>query len=173
MDKTPMSPVAKGLIVSAILIAYSCIIGALGQNKNPDLAMIPFGLLLVSAILSGIYYAKQMNGDVTQGSVFLHSFKMTALVAAMFGLWIAIALKFNFFHVMDQALEMARQSIIKGGTIKPDDIEDQLKIAKGAAGPMGTIMNVVVYLFIGAIGAIIGAVFSKRNPNYIPVQKDR
>jgi hypothetical protein len=173
MDKMPMSSVAKGLIISAILIAYSCIIGALGQNMNPDLAMIPLGILLVSAILSGVYFAKQTNGNTTQGGIFLHVFKMTALVAAMFGLWIAISLKFNLFHVMDQALEMTRQSLVKSGALKPDEIEDQLKIAKGAAAPMGTIMNVVMYLFIGAIGSIIAAVFSKRNPNYIPVQKDR
>jgi hypothetical protein len=172
MDNTPMSPVAKGLIVSAILIGYSCLIGVLGQNMNPDLAMIPLSILLICTALSGFYFASQMKGNVTQGGVFLHSFKMTALVAAMIGVWIAISLKLNLFHVMDQGLEMTRQSLIKAGDLKPDEIEDQLRIAKGAAAPMGTIMNVVLYLFIGAIGSIIGAVFSKKNPGYRPVQKE-
>jgi hypothetical protein len=170
MDNNAMSPVTKGLIVSAVLIIYSCIIGALGQNKNPDLAMIPLAILLVSAIASGLLYAKQLNGNVTQGGVFFHSFKMTALIAATFGLWIAVSLKFNLFHLMDQSLEVMRQSLEKEGQMKPEEIEDQLKIAKGAAAPMGTIMNVVMFLFIGAIGSIVGAVFSKKNPDFRPVK---
>ena len=163
MSDTPVSPAAKGLAVSAIIVIYSIVITKMGQLANPDLAIVPFGILLVAVVLGDLYFAKQMGGKADFKSIFIHGFKMAALVGAVIGLWVALSLKFNFFGVLDQALESARKLLEKSGTMDKVEIEEHLAGYKNGTGPMSAIMNVVGYLFVGAIGSLIGAVFANKN----------
>lgn len=155
----------KGLIISLILIAFAVVVTILKQEGNKSLGFLPMLILLGGITWSGYYYAKQMNGNVTFGNVFSHGFKTTALVAAVMGLWVAVSLTLIFPESLDRAMELQRAAMEKQGDISDEDLEKYITVGKKMAVPMGTIFSVIIYLIVGAIGALIGASIAKKNPN--------
>jgi hypothetical protein len=170
MNRKPTTPALKGLIVSAILVAYSIIIISMKLETNKDLGPVPYAILFGGTLFGSLYYAREMKGNVTFMEVFKHGFKMTTLIAAIAGFWILISLKYLFPHVLEQGMQLIKDNMMKGGKSK-DEAEKFIASYRNGALAMSSIMTVVFYLIIGALGAVTGAVFSTKNPGYIPGQQ--
>lgn len=164
MENKGMTSVTKGLLISLVLVVISIVITITKQETNRSLSMIPIAFFLGGIIWSCLTYSKQMEGNVTFGNIFSHGFKTTALVAAIASLWAAISLTLIFPEALDRAMEAQRLQMIKQG-IDDDQIEKAMTLGKKLAVPMGTVVTVIIYLFLGAIGSLVGASLSKKNPN--------
>lgn len=167
METEITRPAIKGLIISLALICFSVVIAILKQDTNKSLGIIPLVIMLGGIVWACLSYAKQMNGNVTFGNIFSHGFKASALVAAIMGLWIAIYLLILFPEVLDRTLATQRETMQKQGNISEEDIEKYLTVGRKMAVPMGTIVNVILYMVVGAISSLLGAFLAKKNPNPI------
>lgn len=81
------------------------------------------------------------------------------------GLWVAVSLTVIFPESLDRAMELQRAQMEKQGNLSDEDLEKYYTVGKKMAVPMGTIISVILYLIVGAIGALIGASVAKKNPN--------
>lgn len=168
MENNIVTPSSKGLLISLVMVAFAVIITILKQETNQALGIIPIVLLLGGIIWACLSYSKQMNGNVTFGNIFGHGFKATALVAGIMGLWVAISLSFIFPEALDRAMDAQREMMEKGGQYTDEQMDQAMTLGRKMAIPMGTIFSVIIYLAIGAIGALVGASLSKKNPNPQP-----
>jgi hypothetical protein len=164
MEKKIMSPSTKGLLIGLALILISLAIILTKQESNKSLGFISIAVALGGIIWACQTYSSQMDGNVTFGNIFSHGFKTSALVAALVSLWVALSLGLLFPETLDRAMEAQRLELIKK-QMSDEDIENAMNVGKKLALPMGVIFSVIMYLIIGAIGALIGASIAKKNPN--------
>ncbi|MES2646364.1 MAG: DUF4199 domain-containing protein [Bacteroidota bacterium] len=167
MNNKPTTPAVKGLIISAILVVYSIVIISLKMDTNKDLGPIPYAIVFGGTLFGSLYFAREMNGNVSFMEVFKHGFKMTTLVAAIAGFWILISMKYLFPHVLEHGMELIKTNMVKQGKTH-EEADKFIAGYRNGALAMSSIMTVVLYIIIGALGAVTGAVFSTKNPEYIP-----
>ena len=165
-----MTPATKGLLIGLALIIISLVILLTKQENNKSLSGISIAVMVGGIIWACLSFSKQMNGNVTFGTVFSHGFKTSALVAALVSLWVALTLGLLFPEVIDRALEAERIKLMDK-QMSDEEIDNAMTIGKKIAVPMGVIFTVILYLVMGAIGSLIGAALAKKNPN--PVFPDQ
>lgn len=170
MEKQIMTPATKGLLIGLALIIISLVILLTKQENNKSLSGISIAVMVGGIIWACLSFSKQMNGNVTFGTVFSHGFKTSALVAALVSLWVALTLGLLFPEVIDRALEAERIKLMDK-QMSDEEIDNAMTIGKKIAVPMGVIFTVILYLVMGAIGSLIGAALAKKNPN--PVFPDQ
>lgn len=163
MEKKVTSPAVKGIIISLLLIVYALGIQLLDLSKNRGLGAIQFLLFVGAVIWSGIYYAKQMEGNVTFGNVFSHSFKVTAAIAAIMVVFTAILLKFISPEQLEQGIQEARADM-EAKNMSDDQIDNAINITRKFAFPFAIAGVLIMFMFVGLIASLIGAGVAKKNP---------
>ncbi|MDA3613938.1 DUF4199 family protein [Polluticaenibacter yanchengensis] len=162
-EKNITPPTFKGLIIAAVIIIFSIVVAYLKQVDNQSLGLVPLTILLLGVLIGNFIFIKQSGANSPQfGAIFKHGFKATALVAAMVSVWIAISLSLNIFGTMDMAVEAATRQLQTSTEIKPDEIPTQIEAFKKSVAPFSAIQNVVIYLLIGALGSLLGAVLGRK-----------
>lgn len=169
MENKVTTPVMKGLIISLILIVFAVVVTIFKLETNKALGVVPLVILIGGIIWANLNFAQQMDGNVTFGQVFRHGFKETALVAGIMGLWVALSLTVLFPESLDRAMEIQRTAMLEQG-MSENEVDKALVLGKKMAVPMGTIVSVILYIIVGAIGSLIGAAVAKKNPNPTPFQ---
>lgn len=167
MEKKITSPALKGVIISLILIVFSLIIQFLNLTKNRGFGSIQFIILIGGIIWSAVSFSKQMDGNITFGNIFAHAFKTAAAVTAIMVIYAVISIKLISPESIDTALQEARTQM-EGKNMSDDQIDKALSITKKFFIPFAIGGILLSYLIIGAIGAIIGAAVSKKNPQQGP-----
>ncbi len=171
MEKQITTPAVKGLIIALALIIFQVAITLTHQEGNKSLGIIPIAVLLGGIIWACMTYSSQMDGNVTFGNVFSHGFKSGSLVAALVGLWLALSLTVIFPESLDRMMELQRTEMLKNGMTN-DQADQYLNgVGRKMAVPMGTIVVVILYLVISAIGGLLGASLAKKNPNPVMPEK--
>ncbi|HEY0750415.1 MAG TPA: DUF4199 domain-containing protein [Chitinophagaceae bacterium] len=167
MEQTkPVSHFVAGLIIAAILIVYSLILNFTGQGQNQSLGWVAYLLFIGALIYFITQYGKSVNYSASFGKLFGYGFKITAIVTLIILLFTMI-----FFSVFpeykEQIMEAMRTEMDKqvdSGKIQEsqadtfiDTYESRFLLLTGAGIIFG-------YLVIGAIGSLIGAAVTKKNP---------
>ena len=167
MEKKITSPAVKGIIISLFLIVFALAIQFLNLSKNKGLSSLQFLLLLTGIIWSAISFAKQMNGNVTFGNIFVHAFKTTAAVTAIMIVYTIISIKFISPEIINQALDEARTNM-ESKNMSDDQIDKAINFTKKFFVPL-TIGGVLLFfMIVGVIGSLIGAAVAKKNPQEGP-----
>jgi predicted membrane channel-forming protein YqfA (hemolysin III family) len=170
MEKKVMSPQLKGLLISLIFIVMSLVmlLTIKDLKKQNELGWISWILIPASIIWACIYYARQMDGNVTFGNVFAHGFKTSGVLALIM---VAFTLLYVFVIVpdfKDQMMDISREEMAKN----PDLTEEQIEQAVGFTEKFFSLFVVLgalfTYLIFGVVGSLIGAAVAKKNPNPNP-----
>jgi hypothetical protein len=118
MEETKiMSPQIKGLLISLIVI----ILGIVGYFTGLGLTTTWYSwvvnlLLLAAIIFACIHFANQKQGFVTFGNVFLHGFKISAVIAIIVLVYTCyLHLQFFFPDMKEKIFEMQRNKDGKSG----------------------------------------------------------
>jgi Protein of unknown function (DUF4199) len=158
-----MSPQIKGIIISLIII----VIGLAGYFT--DLAFQPWfnwatnGIFVIAIIFACIHFAKEKEGYVTFGNVFLHGFKVSAVVTIFLLIYSVLAFTVLFPEMKDKIFEMQRATMEEQGVS-----EDQIETGMGFAEKYFMIFLVLGVIFgnlvFGAIASLIGAAVAKKKP---------
>jgi Protein of unknown function (DUF4199) len=164
MEKKVTPAWTIALITTLVLVLFDIIIYVSNQLMNKSLKNIPLLIILVVVIVSNIYYAKQMNGQVTYGNVFAYGFKITAGIAALIAIYTAISIKFIHPEFVEMSLDLARTELEKSGKLSTDKIDSLIGMTKENFLSF-TIASLTFFIaLIGFIASLIGAGLAKKNP---------
>lgn len=161
-QKKPISHLVAGLIIAAILVIFSLIIYFSGL-QNSAVNWLQYAIIIAGLILFINLYGKSMNNQASFGNLFSYGFKTTAFLAL-----IVIAFFVIFFlafpDIKEKGLEMARQKMEEQGKLTQDQIGQGMAMARKMfwVFTIGGIM--LVYAIVGAIGSLIGAAVTKKQP---------
>lgn len=163
-EKKVMTHVTKGLLVSGILIVLGVVAHFAGVENEGWYRWIPSILLFGAIIWACVYYSTQMNGQVTFGNVFLHGFKMTAVITVILILWTILSVTLIFPEIKEKAMEMARQQMEESGKLTDSEIDQRLGFTRKFF--MIIVITTILFgtLIVGAIAALIGAAVAKKKP---------
>src|ERR1700742_3178830 len=129
-EKKVMTHVQKGLLVSLILIVLGVIAHFAGIENDGWYRWLPSIILLASIIWACVYYSTQMNNQVTFGNVFLHGFKMSAVITVILILWTILSVTLIFPEIKEKAMETARQQMEDSGKLTDSEIDQRLTFTK-------------------------------------------
>lgn len=163
MEKKVVSPAVKGAIIALILIVLSLVIQFLNLTKNKGFSSLQFIILMGGIIWSAISYAKQMNGNVTFGSIFTHAFKTAAAVTAITIIYTIISIKFISPETIEMAMQEARTGM-EEKNMSDDQIDQALNFTRKFFVPLAAGGILLSFLIMGVIAALVGAAISKKNP---------
>ncbi|MES2776151.1 MAG: DUF4199 domain-containing protein [Bacteroidota bacterium] len=170
MEKKLMSPVVKGLIIAAAVIAFAVVTAIMGVEKSKNFGWVQYVLIIGGIVWACINYGNQMEGNVTFGNVFAHGFKVTAVLTCIFILYMVLALTVLFPEIKEQSLAIMRAEMAK----QPNkgDTEQMEKIVAGVSKYFVVITagsTMIVFLIMGCVASLAGAVVAKKNPNANPL----
>ncbi|TMI90810.1 MAG: DUF4199 domain-containing protein [Bacteroidetes bacterium] len=162
MEETKiMSPQIKGLLIALIVI----ILGIAGYFTNLGFSTwynwVVNAIMLAAIIIACVHFANQKQGYVTFGNVFLHGFKITAVVAIIVLVYTLLAFTVLFPDMKEKIFEMQQAQMEKKG-IDDDKIEQGMTIMKKYFMiflVIGVIFGTLVW---GSIASLIGAAVAKK-----------
>ncbi|HWC53823.1 MAG TPA: DUF4199 domain-containing protein [Chitinophagaceae bacterium] len=161
-SKKPISHIVAGLIIAGILIIFSCIVYFSGLQDS-GINWLQYLIIIAGLAIFINLYGKAMNYQPTFGNLFSYGFKTTAFIAL-----IIIAFFVIFFlafpDVKEKGFDMARQKMEEKGTFTQDQINQAMETFRKMFWiiTIGGIM--FIYAIVGAIGSLIGAAITKKNP---------
>jgi hypothetical protein len=161
-SKKPISHIVAGLIIAGILIIFSCIVYFSGLQDS-GINWLQYLIIITGLAIFINLYGKAMNYQPTFGNLFSYGFKTTAFIAL-----IIIAFFVIFFlafpDVKEKGFDMARQKMEEKGTFTQDQINQAMETFRKMFWiiTIGGIM--FIYAIVGAIGSLIGAAITKKNP---------
>ena len=163
-EKKVMTHVQKGLLVSLILIVLGVIAHFAGIENEGWYRWLPSIILLAAIIWACVFYSTQMNNQVTFGNVFLHGFKMSAVITVILIVWTIISVALIFPEIKEKAMETARQQMEEGGKMSDSQIDQAIETGRKFFFVIliGTILFGT--LIVGAIASLIGAAVAKKKP---------
>ena len=164
MEQKITPPWTIALVTSLVCIVINMIIFVSNQLMNKSLSYITL-IIVVGAIIGGcIYYAKQMNGQVTYGNVFAHGFKITAGIAAIMSIYTIISVKFIYPEIIELTIDAARAEMEKKGNVPTDQMDMALGFTRKFFLPFAIAGSLFGTAIIGALASLVGAGLAKKNP---------
>jgi len=164
MEQKVTPPWMIALITSLACIVINIAAYAMNQLTNKSFGNIQILLVFGVVIWACIFYAKQMQGQVSYGNVFAHGFKVTAGIAALLAIYIFVSVKFIYPEIIDLTIEQSRIEMEKVGKLTTDQIDEYLKLTRNNFLSFSIGFSIFFIALVGVIGSLIGAGFAKKNP---------
>ena len=167
MEQTkPVNHFVAGLIIDAILIAYSLILNFTGQNQNQTLGLLSYVILIAALIYFITQYGKALNYNAGFGKLFGYGFKITAIVTL-----ITLIFTMIFFTVFPEykeqimdAMRTEMEKQVDAGKVQESQADSIVSTYESRFMLLTGAGILFMYLLIGAIGSLIGAAVTKKNP---------
>jgi len=162
MEETKiMSPQIKGLLIALIVI----ILGIAGYFTNLGFSTwynwVVNAVMLAAIIIACVHFANQKQGYVTFGNVFLHGFKITAVIAIIVLVYTLLAFTVLFPDMKEKVFEMQQAQMEKRG-LDDDKLEQGMTMMKKYFMiflVLGVIFGTLIW---GSIASLIGAAVAKK-----------
>ena len=162
-EKKPISHFVAGLIIAAILIIYTTLLNYMGLFQNQSLGWVAYFILIGGLVLFVNLYGKAKNHQVTFGNLFSYGFKATSIITLIMILYIVIFFM-AFPEFKDKIVETAREGMEKQGNMTDDQIDQGLEMFERNFILFTGGGALFMYLVLGAIGSLIGAAITKKQP---------
>ncbi len=164
MEKKITSHIIKGLLAALVLIIYD-VASHFFNFKYAGWFAVCWCLILVAAIIWGcITYGRQMDHNVTYGSLFTHGFKITAVLCCIWFVYTLLTVYVFFPGMINEIIDRGIEEAKKRGNYSDENM-------KRGIGRVRSITRVVILagavlgpLIVGVIGALLGAAFAKKSP---------
>jgi len=163
MEETKiMSPQIKGLLIALVVI----ILGIIGYFTGLGFSTTWYNwvvnlVLLAAIIFACVHFANQKEGFVTFGNVFLHGFKISAVVTIIMLVYTLLAFTVLFPDMKEKIFEMQAAQMEKQG-MDEDKIEQATSVMKNFFWPLTIGVTIFGTLIWGAISSLIGAAVAKK-----------
>ena len=161
----------KGIIIGLVLIVLNLIVHFTHQDDNKVLGGLGIIIFIGGIIAVTIQFSKQNKGQLTFGNLFAHGFKVSAIVTLIMILWIVLSYIVIFPDIPQRIMDMQRVEALKKG-ISEADLNKALGFTQKYFTTLAVGGALIFYAFMGLIGALLGAAFSKKVPaNSSPFQQ--
>ncbi len=165
MVKKITSTTSKGLIISAILIILSLVIYFAKINTANPAGWTTFLLLSIGAAWSVYSYGRQINFNGTFGNYFTHGFKVTAVATVILVVFTILSI-IIFPDIKEKAFEEARKQLQQSNQLTQIEINESIERYKKLFMSFAVGGALLFYLIFGVIGAIAGAVITKKDTKH-------
>ena len=156
-----MSPQLKGLLIALIVI----ILGIAGYFSEIGFSTwynwVVNAIMFAAIIIACVHFANQKQGYVTFGNVFLHGFKITAVVAIIVLVYTLLAFTVLFPDMKEKIFEMQQAQMEKRG-LDDDKLEQGMTMMKKYFMIFLVIGVIFGTLIWGSIASLIGAAVAKK-----------
>ena len=171
METKIVQPWMKGLILGLNTTTYGIALYLMDLWQNKSLGYVSYVVILGGIIWSCIYYAQQMNGNVTFGNVFAHGFKVTASLIVITVVFTFLEVKIIFPEMVDKIIDIAAKDMDKNKNLNESQIKSALDMTRKFMIPFMIGGIILGYGIFGAISSAIGAGIAKKNPNPTPFEQ--
>lgn len=162
-EKKPVSHIVAGLTIAAILVVYSILLNYMDLSQNQSMGWLSYIILVGGLILFINLYGKAKNHQVTFGNLFSYGFKATAIITLIMIAFIIIFF-LAFPEFKDKIVDAAREGMEKQGKMTDDQIDQGLEMFEKNFILFSAGGALFMYLILGAIGSLIGAAITKKQP---------
>lgn len=156
-----MSPQIKGLLIALIVIILGIAGYFTGLGFSTWYNWVVNAIMLAAIIIACVHFANQKQGFVTFGNVFLHGFKITAVIAVIVLVYTLLAFTVLFPDMKEKVFEMQQAQMEKRG-LDDDKLEQGMTMMKKYFMiflVLGVIFGTLIW---GCIGSLIGAAVAKK-----------
>ena len=164
-----MSPQIKGLLIALIVIILGIAGYFTGLGFSTWYNWVVNAIMLAAIIIACVHFANQKQGYVTFGNVFLHGFKITAVVAIIVLVYTLLAFTVLFPDMKEKIFEMQQAQMEKRG-LDDDKLEQGMTMMKKYFMiflVLGVIFGTLIW---GSIASLIGAAVAKKK-KYNPLDQ--
>ena len=162
-EKKPVSHIVAGLTIAAILVVYSILLNYMDLSQNQSMGWLSYIILIGGLILFINLYGKAKNNQVTFGNLFSYGFKATSIITLIMIAFIIIFF-LAFPEFKDKIVDAAREGMEKQGKMTDDQIDQGLEMFERNFILFSAGGALFMYLILGAIGSLIGAAITKKQP---------
>ena len=156
-----MSPQIKGLLIALIVIILGIAGYFTGLGFSTWFNWVVNAIMFAAIIIACVHFANQKQGYVTFGNVFLHGFKITAVVAIIVLVYSLLAFTVLFPDMKEKIFEMQQAQMEKQG-LDDDKLEQATTMMKKYFMIFLVIGVIFGTLVLGSISSLIGAAVAKK-----------
>ncbi len=163
-ERKPMSHVRAGLLIAAAVIIISLIpmIAGAGQAK-PGSGLLTYAAIIGGLIINIFAYGRAKKGDVSFGELFSFGFKATAVYTIIFiGFLVLFSLLVPEFK--STAISATRTQMETGPQMTQQQVDQNMAALEKYFWVFAIGGTTMLFVIVGAIGSLIGAVITKKNP---------
>ena len=156
-----MSPQIKGLLIALIVIILGIAGYFTGLGFSTWFNWVVNAIMFAAILIACVHFANQKQGFVTFGNVFLHGFKITAVVAIIVLVYTLLAFTVLFPDMKEKIFEMQQAQMEKSG-LDDDKLEQAMTMMKKYFMiflVLGVIFGTLIW---GSIASLIGAAVAKK-----------
>jgi len=156
-----MSPQIKGLLIALIVIILGIAGYFTGLGFSTWFNWVVNAIMFAAIIIACVHFANQKQGYVTFGNVFLHGFKITAVVAIIVLVYTLLAFTVLFPDMKEKIFEMQQAQMEKSG-LDDDKLEQAMTMMKKYFMiflVLGVIFGTLIW---GSIASLVGAAVAKK-----------
>lgn len=164
MEQTVTPTTTKGILIALVLIILALTTYFLDIKPNGPLQWIGYVVFVGGIIWSVMSFGKQVNYNATFGNYFVHGFKVAALVTALMIIFLII-LVFVFPDFKEKAIEQSKKAMQEKDNLTEEQINAGLEMTRKFFMVFLVGGTLLLYMFFGAIAALIGAAVTKKDPN--------
>lgn len=165
MEKKSITHFLTGGVMAGITILFSVILIVTDQMQNQKLGWISSAAMIIALVFFIREYGNSKNNQLGFGELFSFGFKASAFATILI-LVFQVVFNLIFPEMQDKMLEITREKILEKNPQTPDEqIEMAISFTKKFFWPFvigGTILSTLI---MGAIGSLIGAAITKKNPS--------
>jgi len=164
MEETKiMSPQIKGLLISLFVIVVSIVGYYTELSFQSWFGWLVNAIFFLAIIFACVHFAKQKDGYVTFGNVFLHGFKITAVLTIILLAYTILSMTVLFPEMKEKIFAMQEAKMEEQG-LDSDKIETGMNFMKKNFMWLMVVFLIFGNLIIGCIASLIGAAVAKKKP---------
>jgi hypothetical protein len=159
------SHLLAGGIIGAVSVLINVIFIIFDLTGNTKVSWIGSVINIGLLIYFILEFGKQNEYAKSFGELFSYGFKATALTTLILTAFMVIY-SFAFPDAADKAMEIAREQMSNQPNMSEETIDSAIEMTKKFYFPIligGTIFGTML---VGAIGSLIGAAVTKKNPSH-------
>ena len=159
------SHLLAGGVTGAVLVLINVIFIVFDLTGNTKVSWIGSVINIALLVYFILEFGKQQEYTKSFGELFSYGFKATAFTTIILTAFMVVY-SFAFPNAADKAMEIAREQMSNQPNMSEETIESAIEMTKKFYFPIligGTIFGTML---VGAIGSLIGAAVTKKNPSH-------
>lgn len=163
--RKPITHVVAGLLIAGIVIVLSMVMMLLAKSTagKPGSGWITYAIIIGALIFFIMQYGKANNFQPSFGELFSYGFKATAMYTVVF-IGFLVLFSFLFPDFKTNAIETARTQMETQKGVTEEQMEKGMQVMEKYFWPIAIGGTTLMFVIIGAIGSLIGAGVTKKQP---------